>query len=181
MNLLLILRTLAPLRPQQLLWRPLRKRLYRHLPALTRRWTDEAPVAPPPPARRAHFREALLAELPHLAPAPASIDATMAEIAAGRFTFLNQTITTGLPDWNRRYGSHLWNFQLHYFPFVPGWARYCHDQPDASVADGFAPCQRLIEDWIEQARPGRSDGWDAYPVSLRIVNWIYGYVLLAER
>src|SRR5262249_14554564 len=39
--------------------------------------------------------------------------------------------------------------------------------------------QSLIESWIEQARVRRSDGWDAYPLSLRVVNWIYAYALVA--
>ena len=40
-------------------------------------------------------------------------------------------------------------------------------------------CRRLIESWIDNARVGQSDGWDAYPVSRRVVNWIYAYTLAA--
>ena len=181
MNIPLLLRTIAPLRREQLLWRPVRiaqKRLYRYLPRLTRDWREPGALIPAPAqSRLAHFRSALLEDLPHLARPAAAVGHELAEIAAGRFTFLNQTIELGIPDWNRRYGSHLWNFQLHYFPFVPVVARYCRE---SGQPDDLAPVQRLITDWIEKSRPGQADGWDAYPVSLRTVNWIYGYALLAD-
>lgn len=30
----------------------------------------------------------------------------------------------------------------------------------------------MIQDWIENNRPGAPDAWDPYPTSLRLVNWI---------
>ncbi|MFM8395713.1 MAG: heparinase II/III family protein, partial [Acidobacteriota bacterium] len=154
------------------------KRLYHHLPRLTQAWQEPGPPIPAPDQTRlAHFRSALLEDLPHLARQEEEVRRELAEIAAGRFTFLNLTIDLGTPDWNRRHGSHLWNFQLHYFPSVPAVARYCRESGEPG---DFAPLRRLITDWIGKSRPGRSDGWDAYPVSLRTVNWIYGYALLAD-
>lgn len=179
MNLPLLLRTIAPLRREQLLWRPWRigqKRLYRHLPFLTRRWTTESITVPVATSRVQAFREIIQDQFPHLVPPPESAPNWPDELAAGRFTFLNRTLELGVPDWNQRYVSHLWNYQLHYFPFVIGAARRAAETQNPRH---FAPCQRLIESWIERARPGVSDGWDAYPVSLRVVNWIYGYALLA--
>ncbi|NDD63313.1 MAG: hypothetical protein EBZ36_04950 [Acidobacteria bacterium] len=208
MSLPRFIRTLAPLRREQLIWRPVRmvqRRLYRHLPLLTRRWTDESAVTPAiPPERLEQFRAALTNELLHLQPESESVRRQLEEIAAGRFTFLNQTIdlsrTDGIPgqdgpDWNHRHGNHLWNFHLHYFPFITGAAWYlsCEGSEGSEGHKGqggrenregwlelFRPVQRLIEDWILNARPGQSDGWEAYPVSVRVVNWIYGYALLAR-
>ncbi len=181
MNLSLLLRTLAPLRREQLIWRPVRlvqKQLYRFVPMLTHRWREPGPSVPPPPASRIDtFRRTLLEDLTHLFQGEAAPQAELARLETGVFSLLNQAIELGLPDWNRRHGSHLWNYQLHYFPFVPGIARLSRD---TGKTKAFAPVQKLIEDWIDKAIPGRSDGWDAYPVSLRTVNWIYGYTLLAD-
>jgi hypothetical protein len=181
MNIPLLLRTLAPLRWEQLLWRPVRlveKQLYRRVPQLTRRWREPGPPVPPPTdSTIEYFRQVILKDFIHLFRSEEEERSELARLGAGVFSFLNRSIELGLPDWNRRHGSHLWNFQLHYFPFVPGLARLCRD---TGKPGDFLPVQELIEDWIEKATPGRSDGWDAYPVSLRTVNWIYGYALLAD-
>lgn len=94
-----------------------------------------------------------------------------------QFTFLNHTLTLPQIDWNRRYESHLWNYQFHYFHHTVGCAR-------AFAQNGeLAPMrqqQQWIESWMQEAKIGQSDGWDAYPLSLRVVHWIYAYVLIAE-
>jgi uncharacterized heparinase superfamily protein len=99
-------------------------------------------------------------------------------LAENRFGFLNRTLTLNPIDWNRRYESHLWNYQLHYFNLVVPCARALVERNDER---SWRICQSLIESWISQARIGRSDGWDAYPISLRVVNWMYAYALVAER
>ncbi|MBS1789487.1 MAG: alginate lyase family protein [Acidobacteria bacterium] len=99
-------------------------------------------------------------------------------IQQNRFTFLNRSLTIEPMDWNRRYESHLWNYQLQYFLLAPLAARALIENGEQSV---WHSCRSLVEDWIANAKPGSSDGWDAYPVSLRTVNWIYAYALVAER
>ena len=96
----------------------------------------------------------------------------------GRFTFLHKTLELGEPDWNQRYESHLWNYQLHYFDYAVWCARVWIERGEPRF---WQACQALIASWIARARVGQSDGWDAYPTSLRLVNWIYAYCLLAER
>ncbi|MCK9539362.1 heparinase II/III family protein [Dokdonella sp.] len=65
-------------------------------------------------------------------------------------------------DWNRPDWPKLWLYNAHYF--------------DDLLADGAA--QRvswhrdLIARWIAQNPPGQGNGWEPYPTSLRIVNWI---------
>ncbi len=99
----------------------------------------------------------------------------------GKFTFLNRTLKIepiDSIDWNRRYENHLWNYHLHYFDYAVWCARgYVTSGDDRAMR----LCQKLIESWIEGARVGRSDGWDAYPISLRAVNWIYAYALIADN
>lgn len=68
------------------------------------------------------------------------------------------------PDWPR-----LWRYNLHYF--------------DDLAADDAACRQtwheQLIAHWVADNPPGRGTGWEPYPTSLRIVNWIK-WALAAE-
>ena len=173
----LIFHTLAPLRWEQVVYRPLRMaqfRAYRTFPALTSRWIAN-PVNSPQPSSvvLAAIRTVFENSFVHW-----HAEADGEQLLNNQFTFLNQTLALPNIDWNRRYESHLWNYQLHYFHHTVGCA-------NAFVADGNAApmrhCQKLIESWIVTARIGHSDGWDAYPISLRVVNWIYAYALLAEK
>ena len=175
------IRTISHLRWRQIAYRPWRvaqKLAYRRFPRLISHGI--APGHPAPhvtTSTRLKFRSVLLEDLTHLAPDRETIEHQHQQLRAGQFSFLNQTLELGTPDWNRRHGSHLWNFQLHYFPFTLGCAqRYLENRLPAD----FAPCRHLIENWIEKARPGVSDGWDAYPLSVRVVNWIFALTLLAD-
>jgi uncharacterized heparinase superfamily protein len=80
-----------------------------------------------------------------------------------RFRFLNvehQLDTKA--DWNRADWPKLWLYNLHYF--------------DDLTADGavqrVAWHRALIDRWIDENPPGEGNGWEPYPVSLRLVNWI---------
>ncbi len=80
-----------------------------------------------------------------------------------RFRFLNeeqQLCSSG--DWNNLQWEKLWLYNLHYF-----------DDLNASDADDrTAQHCNLIEKWINENPPGQGNGWEPYPTSLRIVNWI---------
>ncbi len=59
-------------------------------------------------------------------------------------------------------GALLWTYNLHYFD-------------DLNAADRSARRawhDRLVERWIDENPPGAGIGWDPYPVSRRMVNWI---------
>lgn len=84
-------------------------------------------------------------------------------IGASRFSFLNEVheVTSAL-DWTHRRRALLWLYNLHYF-----------DDLNAENAQDRATWHRdLMRRWILENPPGRSVGWDPYPTSLRIVNWI---------
>ncbi len=149
-------------------------RAYRMFPSLTSRWIANPINSPQSPASvLAVIHTVFENSFVHL-----HDEADWGQLQNNLFTFLNHTIELPTIDWNRRYESHLWNYQLHYFNHTVGCAR-------AFVVDGNAGpmrhCQKLIESWIATAHIGHSDGWDAYPISLRVVNWIYAYALLAEK
>ena len=65
-------------------------------------------------------------------------------------------------DWNHAEWPKLWLYNAHYF--------------DDLVADGAATRvdwhRALIARWIAENAPGRGNGWEPYPTSLRIVNWL---------
>ncbi len=80
-----------------------------------------------------------------------------------RFRLLNEEHTIGSPrDWNEPSRDRLWLYNLHYF--------------DDLVATGAASRRQwhevLILRWIAENPPGVGVGWEPYPTSLRIVNWI---------
>ncbi|WP_259303622.1 heparinase II/III family protein [Thermomonas sp. S9] len=65
-------------------------------------------------------------------------------------------------DWNRADWPRLWLYNAHYF--------------DDLVADGAEARtewhRALIARWIAENPPGQGNGWEPYPTSLRIVNWL---------
>lgn len=64
--------------------------------------------------------------------------------------------------WNESKKEKLWLYNLHYF-----------DDLNAVDAASRADWHRaLIQRWIEENPPGVGNGWEPYPMSLRIVNWI---------
>lgn len=80
-----------------------------------------------------------------------------------RFSFLNREGTVEQAgDWNAAERDKLWLYNLHYF-----------DDLNAAQADQRTAWHRaLISRWIADNPPGQGNGWEPYPTSLRIVNWV---------
>lgn len=79
----------------------------------------------------------------------------------GRFQFLNHEEALGFPpsDWNAPGLPKLWQYNLEYFEWL--WAM------------PFEDARAVILDWIERHPLQRqSTGWDPYPISLRLLNWM---------
>lgn len=79
------------------------------------------------------------------------------------FRFLNEdgAIATAA-DWNAANRAKLWLYNLHYFE-------------DLAAADARAKStlhRELIDRWVQDNPPAAGVGWEPYPTSLRIVNWI---------
>lgn len=65
-------------------------------------------------------------------------------------------------DWNRSGWPKLWLYNAHYF-----------DDLAARGPAARTPWQAsLIQRWIAENPPGQGNGWEPYPSSLRIVNWV---------
>lgn len=80
------------------------------------------------------------------------------------FTFLNERREySGGVKWQDDSAEKLWLYNLHYFDYL-----------QAVDGDRTSPalCNPLINDWIESNTDTTKDGWEPYPTSLRIVNWV---------
>lgn len=83
-------------------------------------------------------------------------------LGGNRFEFLNDARDLGSPpNWGMPEASYTWRYNLHYFDYL--------NQPEIDRKT----CHRLVKDWISGHPPAPGAvGWEAYPLSLRIVNWI---------
>jgi uncharacterized heparinase superfamily protein len=96
-------------------------------------------------------------------PYPRPIEAPASMEAPDRFRFLNvEGICADKADWQTLGRSLLWIYNLHYFDDL--------NAPDAASRRAWH--ERLMERWIDENPPGQGIGWDPYPVSRRLVNWI---------
>ena len=86
----------------------------------------------------------------------------------GIFRFLNrESNVKTLDDWNANDQDKLWLYNLHYF-----------DDLNAVNSEQRADWHRkLIQRWINDNPPGFKNGWEPYPSSLRIINWIKWFLL----
>ena len=79
-----------------------------------------------------------------------------------RFCFLNETHDLSDKGWDDPALEQLWRYHLHYFD-------------DLNAQDATARVkwhQALLLRWVRENPPAVGTGWEPYPTSLRIVNWI---------
>lgn len=119
------------------------------------------------------IRYRLFVPKPDLRPAPALRPAVRQwEVAPWRtpevidkvtFEFLNERRTLRFPaDWNTADASALWLYNLHYF----------NDLTAVGWEERSELHRELIERWLADNPPGFGAGWQPYPLSLRLCNWI---------
>lgn len=107
-------------------------------------------LAPPPPAR------ALAA-----APAePAARERSL--IGPSRLLLLGVERDIDDAGWDDPSIPKLWRYNLHYFD----------DLCAHGSGERIAWHRELIERWIRENPPAAGTGWEPYPTSLRIVNWV---------
>lgn len=108
-----------------------------------------------------------------LSPAPAlrnhignlrkPIEKNIKMLEAKKFIFLNEIHEIqGALDWNNPTWAKLWLYNLHYFDDL--------NCKEAKLRKQWH--KNLINIWIQDNPPGFGNGWEPYPISLRIVNWI---------
>ena len=83
----------------------------------------------------------------------------------GRFCFRLLNVERPLQeatDWDDPSVEALWRYHLHYF-----------DDLNAEEAAQRVSWHRvLLQRWLVDNPPGEGIGWDPYPTSLRMVNWV---------
>lgn len=107
---------------------------------------------------------------PDLRPAPPvrSCDGEWVQSAArqgsmlGPDTFRFLHVTAGVADWDNPLQEKLWRYNLHYFD----------DLNAKEASDRGEWHNKLLRRWVAENPPGRGTGWEPYPTSLRLVNWI---------
>ena len=105
----------------------------------------------PPPARRQPAGRWVL---------PAQRAASMT--GPGQFSLLNEVEDLCSLGWDGPERSKLWRYNQHYFD----------DLNAEGAMDRRAWHESLIEHWIKGNPPSQGTGWEPYPTSLRIVNWV---------
>jgi uncharacterized heparinase superfamily protein len=110
----------------------------------------------------------LLRSFPHDFPFPSWHKPVAARMIATReFTFLHQTTEfAGAIPWNGPGVRRLWLHHLNYFDYLnvefgPGEEEFL-----------LRRALDLAVDWCDSNRRGTEAGWEPYPLSLRIVNWL---------
>src|SRR5256886_8988472 len=144
--------------------------LFRSLQTLSRYWHTVRWLRPGQVYGRLWFRLHRLT--PALKPQPALRPGTATWTGCARtasmtgpesFRFLNvERRIAAESDWNRPDWPKLWLYNAHYFD-------------DLTAADAAARTlwhRALVARWIVENPPGRGSGWEPYPTSLRIVNWV---------
>lgn len=81
--------------------------------------------------------------------------------------FLNQDgVIKFSSDWNNDSHEKLWLYNLHYFDDLAGIG-----------SDSRAELQLdFIQEWIKNNPAPSGNGWEPYPTSLRIVNWVKAFL-----
>lgn len=110
---------------------------------------------------------------PDLRPAPPKADVVggawivpaprrQSMIGEDTFCFLNDTLSLARHGWDDAAVAKLWRYNLHYFD-------------DLNARQSELRCnwhEALIARWIAENPPSSGSGWEPYPTSLRIVNWV---------
>jgi uncharacterized heparinase superfamily protein len=83
-------------------------------------------------------------------------------LSADEFVFLGERGALRTLGWDGPQREKLWRYNQHYF-----------DDLNALDAEARADWHRdLIDTWVRENPPGRGSGWEPYPTSLRMVNWV---------
>lgn len=80
------------------------------------------------------------------------------------FTFLSETNCLSEIGWDNNQVSKLWRYNLHYFDFINDPAFKHLEKIDQVIS--------LLHHWMDENPFGKGTGWESYPISLRIINWI---------
>jgi uncharacterized heparinase superfamily protein len=76
--------------------------------------------------------------------------------------FLNESGNLDELGWDGPQRNKLWRYNQHYFD----------DLNAHGAVNRLSWHLALLEDWIKHNPPGQGSGWEPYPLSVRVVNWL---------
>ena len=83
-------------------------------------------------------------------------------IGPEEFVFIGQAGRLSEVGWDGDAREKLWRYNQHYF----------YDLNASGGGNRYKWHQALLDNWVENNPPAKGNGWEPYPTSLRIVNWI---------
>jgi len=83
-------------------------------------------------------------------------------IGPDEFVFFKEHGSLAVIGWEGGERSDLWRYNQHYFD----------DLNSSSASEKYMWHKKLLSKWMEENKSIYGVGWDPYPTSLRIVNWI---------
>lgn len=107
---------------------------------------------------------------------PAEVGARAKRVRDGSFEFVGVAARLPDPDWTGQQVSPLWSYNLQYFDYARELAWAAQATGEQAYAAKFVT---LARSWITATAHGGRPAWDSYPLSLRIVNWIYAVEMAA--
>ena len=112
-----------------------------------------------PSIKWVQFIPTLKIQQSNLIPAPPKRDSLL---TSNEFVFFEKKGNLEIVGWNGNERSKLWRYNQHYFDHL--------NALDAGSKQDWH--LSLLDHWIDQNKSPTSIGWDPYPTSLRIVNWV---------
>lgn len=82
--------------------------------------------------------------------------------AKGEFLFLGETGSLANDGWDGEQHDKLWRYNQHYFDDL--------NARDCQIRNKWHDI--LLLNWVQSTTPGLGTGWEPFPTSLRIVNWV---------
>jgi len=116
-----------------------------------------------------------IVEFPYIRPA----NFAFTDLARGKFCFLNKVAELDIPtNWNPSSESKLWIYNLHYFDYVRTILLQHQEQ---NTDQSYALFRRLVNEWMSSCAVAMPLAWDAYPISLRLNNWLRAYMVFERE
>ncbi|QWE27028.1 heparinase II/III family protein [Polynucleobacter sp. AP-Ainpum-60-G11] len=91
-----------------------------------------------------------------------SIPSKQSVVESGEFVFLGKSGKLTDINWNGSERDKLWRYNQHYFN-------------DLNAIESLSRQSwhlEMLNDWVKQNPPNYGVGWEPYPLSIRVVNWI---------
>lgn len=155
----LTLRTVRNLRPEQIAWRLRRTLIPRGRPGV--------PADPVALASGAARVGVAFQDIEAAAPDP-GLEERARRLLAREVFALGRSLPLEQVDWTGEPVNPLWTYHLHYFEPLTT----LHGMARRGISGAAPRVVELVEGWIEATGSGHGPGWDPYPTSVRLVQWL---------